>query len=214
LRNSDLKGFEIPGSDEKLIANLFADDTTTFLSEDDEFDSLQMLLDDWCIASKAKFNVTKTEVIPIGTADYRNRVASTRKTKEVSTPIPEGINIVEDGNAVRILGAWFGNEVDAEEPWTRLLERMDTCLDQWEKSRPTMEGRNLIIKMIVGGMTQYLTQVQGMPPSIEKKLRKKVRNFIWHDKRAPVREEILFAPVEEGGRGMLDIATRNEAIEV
>ncbi|GLB44701.1 putative RNase H [Lyophyllum shimeji] len=99
LRNSNLKGFEIPGSDEKLIANLFADDTTTFLSEDDEFEDLQALLDDWCIASKAKFNVKKTEVIPIGQEEYRDRVVSTRKTKEGSTPIPEGINIVEDGNA-------------------------------------------------------------------------------------------------------------------
>ncbi|KAF8059889.1 hypothetical protein FPV67DRAFT_1424514, partial [Lyophyllum atratum] len=53
-----------------------------------------------------------------------------------------------------------------------------------------------------------------MPASVEKKLRKKIRNFTWHDKRAPVSEEILFAPIEEGGRGLLDVSARNEAIEV
>ncbi|GLB44704.1 putative RNA-DNA hybrid ribonuclease activity [Lyophyllum shimeji] len=50
--------------------------------------------------------------------------------------------------------------------------------------------------------------------NIEKKLRKKIRNFIWHDKHAPVSEEILFAPIEEGGRALLDISARNEAIEI
>ncbi|KAF8073489.1 hypothetical protein FPV67DRAFT_1376346, partial [Lyophyllum atratum] len=70
LKNLDLKGFEIPGNDEKLIANLFANDMTTFLSEDDEFETLQTLLDDWCIASK-EFNVTNTEIIPIGEETYR-----------------------------------------------------------------------------------------------------------------------------------------------
>ena len=77
-----------------------------------------------------------------------------------------------------------------------------------------MEGRCLIVQMIVGGMTQYLAQVQGMPSNIESKLREKIRNFVWHDKRAPVSEQILFSPIDDGGRALLDISTRNEAIEV
>ncbi len=37
---------------------------------------------------------------------------------------------------------------------------------------------NKIIQMVVGEMTQYLTQVQGMPTSTEKKLEKKIRKFM------------------------------------
>lgn len=88
------------------------------------------------------------------------------------------------------------------------------CLEQWEKSHPTMEGWHLIVQMIVGGMTQYLTQVQGMPSNIELKLWRKIRNFVWHDKRAPVSEQILFSQIDKGGCALLDISTRNEAIEV
>jgi hypothetical protein len=66
-RESHLKGYEIPGSEEKLIANFFADDTTTFLSAEDNMDDLQNILTKWCTASTAKFNIQKTEVIPIGT---------------------------------------------------------------------------------------------------------------------------------------------------
>ena len=66
LRLSSLKGFEIPGVENKLITTLFADDTTVFLSQFDKFTDLESIMDKWCIASGACFNVSKTEIIPIG----------------------------------------------------------------------------------------------------------------------------------------------------
>lgn len=74
LCTSTLKGYSIPGHTEKLIANLFADDTTTFLLEDDDLETLNKILNNWCIASKANFNKAKTEIIPIGSPDYQKEV--------------------------------------------------------------------------------------------------------------------------------------------
>ncbi|KAF5335926.1 hypothetical protein D9758_018330 [Tetrapyrgos nigripes] len=65
LRNSHLQGFKIPGVMERLIANLFADDTTMFLAAADDFGDLQSILNEWCTVSTAKFNVNKTSIIPI-----------------------------------------------------------------------------------------------------------------------------------------------------
>ena len=48
LRNSDLRGFRLPGTDEKLIAKLFADDTTVYLSEQDNYADLQTVTQTWC----------------------------------------------------------------------------------------------------------------------------------------------------------------------
>ena len=62
LRLSNLKGFEIPGARDKLITTLFADDTTVFLSKFDKFRDLKAILNKWCIASGACFNVSKTEI--------------------------------------------------------------------------------------------------------------------------------------------------------
>jgi Reverse transcriptase (RNA-dependent DNA polymerase) len=70
LRNSQLKGYEIPGSEEKLIANLFADDTTTFLSKDNNLEDLEIILNRWCRASTTKSNIQKTEIIPIGNENF------------------------------------------------------------------------------------------------------------------------------------------------
>ncbi|KAJ3753756.1 hypothetical protein EV360DRAFT_23380, partial [Lentinula raphanica] len=80
------------------------------------------------------------------------------------------------------LGALIGNSINQLTPWARVLERIDQSLDRWEQSCPTMEGRRLIISMIVGGMTQYLTKVQGMPKEIEHRLEKRIRNFLWDNK--------------------------------
>ena len=215
LRQSALKGYQIPGNEEKLIVNLFADDTTAFLSEEDSFADLEIVLNSWCQASTAKFNVAKTEVIPIGSREFRELVIETRKAGEHHERIPDNVHIVRDGEAIRSLGAWVGNEIDSEGVWTSTLEKIDQRLAQWEKSHPTMEGRRLIVQMIVGGMTQYLTQVQGMPKEIEKRITKRVRKFMWNEKQmSPVNEETLYAPIEVGGRAVLDITSRNEAIAV
>jgi exonuclease III len=215
LRQSALKGYQIPGSGEKLITNLFADDTTTFLSEGDKFEDLQVVLDTWCQASTAKFNIAKTEIIPIGSSEFRQKVVETRKANESHEKIPENMNIVKDGEAIRVLGAWVGNKIDNEGVWAPTLEKIDRNLEQWEKGHPTMEGRRLIVQMVVGGMTQYLTQVQGMPQVIEKRVAKRIRKFMWNEKQmSPVNEATLYAPIEVGGRAVLDIKSRNEAISV
>ena len=72
LRNSpDLEGFPIPGAATNVVVNLYADDTTVYLSESDRYDTLEYILTRWCRTSGAKFNVEKTEVIPIGTKQHR-----------------------------------------------------------------------------------------------------------------------------------------------
>ncbi|KAF5367955.1 hypothetical protein D9758_004520 [Tetrapyrgos nigripes] len=215
MRASNLKGYQIPRHAKRLIANLFADDTTVFLNADDDFNILQQILDKWCIASKAKFNIAKTEIIPIGSSTYRAKVIQTRKTQDNKQPLPEWLHIAVEGEAVRILGAWFGNNISEASVWEPTLEKIDTSLDRWNKSSPTMEGRRHIVQMVIGGMTQFLTQVQGMPEQIEKKVKKRIRNFVWAEKeKSPVNKETVHGPIEDGGRAVLDIGARNKAIDI
>jgi hypothetical protein len=87
-----------------------------------------------------------------------------------------------------------------------VLNKIDKALEQWEKSNPTVKGR-LIIQMVIGGMTQYLTKVQGMPKHIEKRLTRRIRTFYWKDQNST-----LHAPLEIGGQGLLE--SRNKAIQV
>jgi hypothetical protein len=88
---------------------------------------------------------------------------------------------VEEGQSVRIFGAWFGNEIDRSQAWIPVLEKINSALDNWDQSHPSIERRRLIVRMVVGGMTQYLTQVQWMPKNIEKRLSKRIRRYMWKD---------------------------------
>ena len=211
-----LHGYNIPGSDEKLITSLFADDTSIYLNQTDKMDDVQSILDEWCHASGAKFNIAKTEIIPIGTPEHRNQVIATRKLNpQDQTTIDERIRIAEDGEATRALGAWIGNNTNNATPWEPIIDRAYKNLERWNKSHPTLLGRKLIVQMIIGGYTQFLASAQGMPTHIESALIRMIRNFMWNDSSMPkIALETLYRPVEEGGLNLLDLPTRNEAIEI
>jgi hypothetical protein len=101
--------------------------------------------------------------------------------------------------------------VDQVSAWTRTIDKIDDALARWEKGQSTMEGRRLIILMVVGGMTQYLAKVQGMSAEIEKKLERRIRSLLWDDKTAvPINKETVYAPIEMGGRNLLDIIVRTK----
>ena len=161
----------------------------------------------------------KTKVIPVGRPDYRaEMVNSWRLDQEdqASPLIPPSIEIMADGTATEILEAWLGNVLyeDTPKPWEDIINKVNWALEQWRRCRPTLRGKRLIVQMIVGGMTQYLTKVQGMPQHVEMEFTKIIWKFVWDDKRAPVGLETLFLPVHEGGIGLLDLESRNEAIEL
>ncbi|KAF9542899.1 hypothetical protein CPC08DRAFT_745369 [Agrocybe pediades] len=174
LRQSNLQGFKIKGEAERLITTLFADDTTVWLSAQDNFEDLQVILEKWCRVSGAKFNITKTVILPVGTPEYRIQLQYTRKLNENGREIPADMQIAEDGTPVRVLGAYVGNKLDQVAIWTPVLEKIDTQLANWDKGHHTQDGRRLIIGMVVGSLTQYLTRVQGMTLEIEENLRRKV----------------------------------------
>jgi hypothetical protein len=178
LRKSDLEGPQIPGAQERLIATLFADDTLVYLNWTDDFKKLIEILEEWCTASGAKFNINKTEVIAIGKEDYWDKVRKSRCVNgENGGKIPPHVKIAAESEPIRTLGAWVGNNLVQVDMWARTLEKIDAALDQWDLGHPTMEGCRLIVLMVVGGMTQYLTKVQGMPKDIKERLEKGIQKL-------------------------------------
>lgn len=193
---------------------LFADDTTVYLTQNDDIGELLRILETWCIASGAKFNVSKTVIIPIGTPAYRLSVINTRTNNPNLTKIDDSIHIAKENEPTRILGGWVGNGIDNEAVWSKNLDKIDKYLERWSRGNPTIFGRRLIVQMFAGGVSQYMTVVQGMPRHIEESLQKKINNFVWNEKRGAVNKDHLNAPLEKGGIHLLDIKARNEAIDL
>ncbi|KAF9540732.1 hypothetical protein CPC08DRAFT_738777 [Agrocybe pediades] len=214
LRQSTLRGFTIEGEAERLITTLFADDTTVWLAEDDNFQDLQDILMKWCRTSGAKFNVAKTVLIPVGTELYRRNLIHSRALNVQGEPLPPEINIANDGTPVRVLGAYVGNKLDQVEIWTPIIDKITRKLDRWSMSHPTPEGRRLAVGMVVGGLTQYLTRVQGMSTETENIIRRKVTTFMWDGGTPMINASLMSRDHREGGRRVLDIKARNEAINL
>ncbi|KAK0464757.1 uncharacterized protein EV420DRAFT_1245710, partial [Desarmillaria tabescens] len=193
LRCSDLKGLTVPGSEERLIANLFADNTTTFLDENDDFNDLMCLLDTWCLASGACFNVMKTQIIPISSKDFCLKLSTCWKAKDNFNEILRNIHIVKEKEVIQILGAWFGNNIPED-----MGEAANDCLNYDSDWSPC----------------QYLTVVQGMLKHVKNKLKKQVWKFIWEGKTKNLVDfETLKASRSQGGLDILDLHAWNKAIE-
>jgi hypothetical protein len=216
IRGSTTRGIEVPNLKERVKVSLFADDTTVILTEYGSFAELVAILDRWCEVLGAKFNVEKTEIIPIGTEEYRKSVVETRKIAGSAggDKIPGSIHIAWDRDATRILGAWVGNNVDPKEPWRKIVEGIRKDLRRWEARFPTLEGKRLIVQMVVRGKTQFLTMAQGMPTATLKEIRGTVTEFVWGKERATMSIGDISKDIGLGGRKVMDIAKRNEAIDL
>jgi ribonuclease HI/exonuclease III len=214
LQESLLKGYNVPGKSKRLITSLFADDTTVFLAEDDDISALESILSDWCKASRAKFNVKKTEVLPIGSIEYRNSVETTRRMHPEGQQIPASMKIVPKGGMIRILGAWYANGATTECPWGAVEDKIKMALGRWTSAKVTTMGRRHVIQMVIGGYTQYLTQVHGMPNETKKRLKKKIKEYMWGGKFSRVNIETAMAPTSMGGLKVLDLDARNDAIDI
>ena len=215
IRKANLHGLRLSASGGPVKLTLFADNTTVFLSERDDITTLNAILDKWCTASGAKFNTEKTVIIPVGTPEYHRQVIESHKLSQPFPPFPPALRIAQDGEPVRILGCFVGNSVKQEAIWVPTIDRITASLAQWGKSHPTIIGRCLIVNMEVGGCTQYLSYVQGMPLSVEKRLTKLIGDFVWDNRPShPINLPTLSKPLCEGGLKLLDLRARNEAIEL
>lgn len=83
------------------------------------------------------------------------------------------------------------------------------------KVAPDNRGKEIIIQHTIGSMSQYLTVAQGMPKDIESLLISKTRKFIWDSGgKNTVNFDTLCAPMNQGGKNLLNIEKCNEAIEL
>ncbi|KAF5388106.1 hypothetical protein D9615_000030 [Tricholomella constricta] len=154
-------------------------------------------------------------IIPIGSAEFRRNMIESRQLNPTENRIPDNVRIAPDGEPVRILGCYVGNGVEEASIWTPTLEKIHETMSFWDKSHPSQDGRKLIIDMETGGRTQFKARVQGMPDQVTDKLNKLTRDFLWGPNSTPaVGADTLSLPRTKGGKKVLDIKIRNQAIEL
>lgn len=180
--NPEIHSLIIPGLADKLVINLFTDNTTLYLSECDSFDVVEPKLKEWCKVSGAKFNIKKMEIIPLGTQN--NTITTQKINPHDQTPLDTCIHISKDREAVISLRAWIGNHAVDLTPWELTLDKMRKKIEPWKRSNITLYGKRLMIQAIIGGLTQFLAMAQGMLVHIKAAITHKIRDFIWDNNTA------------------------------
>jgi ribonuclease HI/exonuclease III len=213
LRKSKLKGFKIKGRTEKVLASFFADDTLLYLSEKDDHKILKEALDLFCCASTAKFNEEKTEYIPVGSEMFRKDVIENKRIGQNIFPL--NAKIVKDGESIRTLGAWVGNNISAQPQWERILDQQRKTMELWHKMNLSYKGKELVLKALVQSRALFLATVNGMPQNIIENMKGEMKDFIWdYKKRGLVKWEAITLDRSQGGLGFPDISLRVEAIQI
>ena len=212
IRKSKLEGIKVNEEIDRLIVSLFADDTLVYLKKTDNLNELREIIETFCRASTARFNMEKTEYLPIGSKEYRKSVIESRKFGE--NEIEENVKIVKDGEAMRTLGAWVGNETNANLKWEEILQKQEESINRWEKTNMSLKGKEIILKALIQSKAMFLATVNGMPKHIEIRMKKLFKSFLWDNKKGLMGWNQIISGREQGGLGIPDISARIDAIEI
>lgn len=176
LRRSNLKGIRIKGAVERLLVCLFADDTQLYLNSSDKWSEVTQITDEWCLASTAKFNQEKTELMPLGSEKYKKAVKQYKmlqpyriRTGEI---LPRGSTIHNDNEPLRLLSRFIGTRVDQTKIWEPVTKSIEQLADKWSNRRMTLKGRKLITSFIIQSRAQYLMMTNNPPMQIVEKIEK------------------------------------------
>jgi len=212
IRKSPLKGLRINEDLKRVLVKVYADDTTIFLGPDDNPEELQRCLDTFCLASTARFNASKTEIIPMGSINTRAELTRSREFN--GWKFEDGIHIAQEGEAVRILGSWQGNGVNIQPKWNEMIEKQLKTMKRWNIFYPSATGRVMIAKSLVVSLAYYLMTVNGIDRGTLEIMERNIRHFIWNGKRGQIAWERAILPIKEGGIGAPSIKILYKAIKV
>jgi hypothetical protein len=129
--------------------------------------------------------------------------------------IAEGIKIIKDGEPMRTLGTWVGNNADILQQWDWIMKKQEKVLKTWEGNHLSYQGKELILKALVQSRAMFMTTINGMPKSIEIKMTKMYKDFLWDNKPKGLMTWKQVAAVRKvGGLNVPNVKSRVQAIQL
>jgi len=183
---------------------MYADDTNLFLSTtNDDIEDVAKCLEDTSYAIGCKFNLDKTDVLPVGSASHKAR------TKKNGVSLP-GAYVLAPGSPLRILGVWVGCPKQAAPRWTQILTHTRKLIGQWNTIGASVQNRVLIAKLLMQSRCYYLLDGNGIPPAVLTKLSNLINRFV-RGRYSLLPYRMLAPPLAEGGLNFPSLKHRKEA---
>lgn len=197
IRNSNVKGVSLPGTENKsLKVKQLADDTTLFLTDTQDIEMVKQIIKDFGRFSGLQLNENKTNILPIGIQTCDNKTPFNKVTK------------------IKILGIYFSNEKTAKymkENWTGRLEKIKSLITNWSCRDLSIHGKIVIIKTFLISQFTFVMQSVGIPEEVLKEINSLLYKFLWqrrfHNKKAfeKIKRKVLQSAYSKGGLEMVDM---------
>ena len=197
--NSSLIGIQLPGGTERLKLIQHADDTTVFISKDDDFPVIKEVLCKYCNGSGSKVNTSKTMGLWIG--KWKNR-----------TDRP--CDFIWNNDKLKILGIYVGNNVTPADNWEPRVNKIKCVLNRYRQRDLTLSGKSVIVNVMVGSSLNYLGSVISCPEEMVKKIEQAIFSFYWSDKPDKIKRLTITGPRNMGGTGLIDVRVRLRCLKL
>ena len=192
---SSLHGLVLPGFNENMILSAYADDVVVFIKDQRDADLLINIVNDFSTASAARVNWKKSEALAVG--DWRGGL-----------PVfSQDLKWRKDG--FKYLGIYVGTKRVVEKNWETVTEKIEKKLSKWRWLLPqmSMRGRVLVLNNLVASQLWHRLTCVDPPSNLLANLQKKMVDFFWEGLHW-VPQGVLFLAREEGGQGLIHLASR------
>ena len=197
--NNNIKGFVLPDSSQTLNLIQHADDTTIFLTNNNDFDVLDEVFTVYSRGSGSKINVGKSQGLWLG--KWKDR-----KDK------PGGFSWVNDH--LKILGIYFGNDDNSARNWEPRISKMEKTFNMWKTRDLTLKGKSIVINSFFGAGLSYFGSVLDCPEVYISKMEKIKWSFFWNGKPDKIKRSVICGPSENGGTGVIDVKRKLQALKI
>ena len=168
----------------------FADDITVFVSRRLDIKAVKKAVSEYERIAGAKVNFDKSEGLRLGA--WRG-----------SDTLP-GPFRWSDG-PVRILGVWFGPDLQLERNWSEVQTKVNAQVATWLSRRLSLKGRAEACAVYVFPLILYRLAVLPLPKARRLALQQSLSRLLWRGARPMVRRQVCIQRTRNGGLGMPDL---------
>jgi len=147
-----IKGFNFFSKFERFVLSMYADDTAVVFRSPEELLLIKEKMDLYCLASEARFNITKCQGFFNG-------------------PIPPTLQNMDfewlpKKHEVRYLGVQVGTAVKIDDYWDKQIDKIQKIFRLWSSKNLTLKGRIVICKTL--GLPQLIYGASSLDISEDK----------------------------------------------
>ena len=203
-QSPNIKGIILGEGMENIKIKQYADDTTLFLSDNEDLRQAMELIEHFTEISGLELNKSKS-------------LAMKLKGSPDNAPIYEDIASTDE---IKILGIYFRNDIPVSKVaknWESRIDKITRLLNLWTKRNLSIVGKIIILKTFIMSQLTYLMQSCYIPKEVLEELNRMFFRFIWRKKftnrRAyeKVKRSVMKSSIGKGGLNMINIQDSQDA---